>query len=215
MDCRGALRVPRCFLTHPLSLDSCSFKLSLRFKASASRASAEDILSIHRRPGRLWWRRHIPVYHDQFENGGDLHDRGQMTAEPKLGISRYYVDDLADPRFYLLKIYFSDALVDIGFGEDIRIAEFARVVAATAIPARSLSTHRGRTARRVNGWMSTGWRSWAGARRRRLRTASGSLIKPISTRQNKMPAPVDDGSYRSTRRNGGRKWMSSCWARAR
>src|SRR6266478_6342506 len=42
-----------------------------------------------------------------------------------------YVDDLADACVHLMKMYSSDELVNIGTGEDITIAEFARVVAAT------------------------------------------------------------------------------------
>ena len=41
-----------------------------------------------------------------------------------------YVDDLADACVHLMKTYSSDELVNIGTGEDITIAEFARVVAA-------------------------------------------------------------------------------------
>jgi GDP-L-fucose synthase len=40
-----------------------------------------------------------------------------------------YVDDLADACIYLMKNYSSDELINIGSGEDITIAEFARVVA--------------------------------------------------------------------------------------
>jgi GDP-L-fucose synthase len=42
-----------------------------------------------------------------------------------------YVDDLADACIHLMKTYSGDGLVNIGTGEDITIAEFARVVAAT------------------------------------------------------------------------------------
>jgi GDP-L-fucose synthase len=42
-----------------------------------------------------------------------------------------YVDDLADACIHLMKTYSSDQLVNIGTGDDITIAEFARVVAAT------------------------------------------------------------------------------------
>jgi GDP-L-fucose synthase len=42
-----------------------------------------------------------------------------------------YVDDLADACVHLLKHYSGAELVNIGTGEDITIAEFARVVAAT------------------------------------------------------------------------------------
>jgi GDP-L-fucose synthase len=42
-----------------------------------------------------------------------------------------YVDDMADACIHLMKNYSGDELVNIGTGEDITIAEFARVVAAT------------------------------------------------------------------------------------
>jgi GDP-L-fucose synthase len=42
-----------------------------------------------------------------------------------------YVDDLADACIGLMKTYSSGELVNIGTGEDITIAEFARLVAAT------------------------------------------------------------------------------------
>jgi len=42
-----------------------------------------------------------------------------------------YVDDMADACVHLMKSYSDDDLVNIGTGEDITIAEFARVVAAT------------------------------------------------------------------------------------
>ena len=42
-----------------------------------------------------------------------------------------YVDDLADACIHLMKNYSSDELVNIGTGEDITIADFARVVAKT------------------------------------------------------------------------------------
>jgi GDP-L-fucose synthase len=41
-----------------------------------------------------------------------------------------YVDDLADACIYLMKKYSESGLINIGTGEDITIAEFARVVAA-------------------------------------------------------------------------------------
>ncbi len=42
-----------------------------------------------------------------------------------------YVDDMADACIHLMKHYSGEELVNIGTGEDITIAEFARVVAAT------------------------------------------------------------------------------------
>ena len=50
-----------------------------------------------------------------------------------------YVDDLADACIHLMKIYSSDELVNIGTGEDITIAEFTRVVAATVGYAGEIS----------------------------------------------------------------------------
>ena len=96
-----------------------------------------------------------------------------------------YVDDLADACIHLMKTYSGDELVNIGTGEDITIAEFARVVAATvgytgAIIFRHLAAgrHPAKTARR----QPAGQTRLAG-RRPRSRTASGSPIRPISTRQ--------------------------------
>ncbi|HEX3117442.1 MAG TPA: NAD-dependent epimerase/dehydratase family protein, partial [Bradyrhizobium sp.] len=40
-----------------------------------------------------------------------------------------YVDDMADACVHLMKTYSGDELVNIGTGEDITVAEFARVVA--------------------------------------------------------------------------------------
>jgi GDP-L-fucose synthase len=42
-----------------------------------------------------------------------------------------HVDDLADACIHLMKVYSGSGLVNVGTGEDITIAEFARVVAAT------------------------------------------------------------------------------------
>ena len=50
-----------------------------------------------------------------------------------------YVDDLADACIHLMKTYSSSELVNIGTGEDITIAEFARVVAATVGYAGEIS----------------------------------------------------------------------------
>jgi GDP-L-fucose synthase len=50
-----------------------------------------------------------------------------------------YVDDLADACVHLMKTYSSNQLVNIGTGEDITIAEFARVVAATTGYTGSIS----------------------------------------------------------------------------
>jgi GDP-L-fucose synthase len=50
-----------------------------------------------------------------------------------------YVDDLADACIHLMKNYSSGELVNIGTGEDISIAEFARVVAAVVGYAGEIS----------------------------------------------------------------------------
>ena len=66
-----------------------------------------------------------------------------------------YVDDMADACVHLMKTYSSSELVNIGTGEDITIAEFARVVARTVgytgtHQLRSLAArrHAAQTARR-------------------------------------------------------------------
>src|SRR6266704_1204731 len=50
-----------------------------------------------------------------------------------------YVDDLADACIHLMKTYSDDELVNIGTGEDVTIAEFARVVAAAVGYAGQIS----------------------------------------------------------------------------
>jgi GDP-L-fucose synthase len=50
-----------------------------------------------------------------------------------------YVDDLADACVHLMKNYSGDQLINIGTGEDITIAEFARVVAAVVGYAGEIS----------------------------------------------------------------------------
>jgi GDP-L-fucose synthase len=50
-----------------------------------------------------------------------------------------YVDDLADACIHLMKNYSGDELVNIGTGEDITIAEFARVVAGVVGYAGKIS----------------------------------------------------------------------------
>jgi GDP-L-fucose synthase len=50
-----------------------------------------------------------------------------------------YVDDMADACIHLMKTYSDEGLVNIGTGEDITIAEFARVVAATVGYTGSIS----------------------------------------------------------------------------
>src|SRR5207249_106097 len=50
-----------------------------------------------------------------------------------------YVDDMADACVHLMKTYSADDMVNIGTGEDITIAEFARVVAHTVGYSGSIS----------------------------------------------------------------------------
>jgi GDP-L-fucose synthase len=50
-----------------------------------------------------------------------------------------YVDDMADACVHLMKNYSEEELVNIGTGDDISIAEFARVVAATVGYSGSIS----------------------------------------------------------------------------
>lgn len=76
-----------------------------------------------------------------------------------------YVDDLADACIHLMKTYSSPELVNIGTGEDITIAEFARVVAATVGYRGEISFDSSRpdgTPRKlldVNRLAKLGWRA--------------------------------------------------------
>ena len=61
------------------------------------------------------------------------------------------VDDLADACIHLMKTYSDSELVNIGTGEDITIADFARVVASTIGYCGRISFDtRGQMARRVS-----------------------------------------------------------------
>ena len=83
-----------------------------------------------------------------------------------------YVDDLADACIHLMKNYSSDQLLNIGTGEDITIAEFARVVAEVVGYSGEIGFDPSRPdGSRANGSMSAGWRDWAGARAPRSRMA--------------------------------------------
>jgi GDP-L-fucose synthase len=76
-----------------------------------------------------------------------------------------YVDDLADACIHLMKTYSSSELVNIGTGEDITIAEFASVVAATVGYTGTISFDTSRpdgTPRKlldVNRLAKLGWRA--------------------------------------------------------
>jgi GDP-L-fucose synthase len=63
----------------------------------------------------------------------------KLAGAPRVGVwgtgtprrEFLYADDLAEACIHLMKDYSGDELINIGTGEDITIAEFARVVAAT------------------------------------------------------------------------------------
>jgi GDP-L-fucose synthase len=75
-----------------------------------------------------------------------------------------YVDDLADACVYLMKNYSGGELVNIGTGEDITVAEFARVVAGVVGYGGTISFDPSRpdgTPRKlldVNRLAGLGWR---------------------------------------------------------
>ncbi len=70
----------------------------------------------------------IRRFHEAKQNGlADVVVWG--TGRPRREF--LYVDDLADACIHLMKTYSGAELVNIGTGEDITIAEFARLVAAT------------------------------------------------------------------------------------
>jgi GDP-L-fucose synthase len=77
-----------------------------------------------------------------------------------------YVDDLADACLHLMKTYSHDELVNIGTGEDITIADFARVVADAVGYKGAISYDTSRpdgTPRKlldVSRLAKLGWRAW-------------------------------------------------------
>jgi GDP-L-fucose synthase len=76
-----------------------------------------------------------------------------------------YVDDLADACIHLMKTYSEHELVNIGTGEDITIAEFARVVAATVGYSGEISFDTSRPDGTPRKWLDVsrlaklGWRA--------------------------------------------------------
>ena len=76
-----------------------------------------------------------------------------------------YVDDLADACVHLMKNYSGDELVNIGTGEDITIAEFARVVAAAVGYTGDISFDTSRPDGTPRKWLDVsrlnklGWRA--------------------------------------------------------
>jgi len=76
-----------------------------------------------------------------------------------------YVDDLADACIHLMKNYSGDELVNIGTGEDITIAEFARVVAAAVGYTGDISFDTSRPDGTPRKWLDVsrlnklGWRA--------------------------------------------------------
>ena len=76
-----------------------------------------------------------------------------------------YVDDMADACIHLMKNYSADELVNIGTGEDITIAEFARVVAATVGYSGEISFDPSRPDGTPRKWLDVsrlaklGWRA--------------------------------------------------------
>jgi GDP-L-fucose synthase len=83
-----------------------------------------------------------------------------------------YVDDMADACVHLMKTYSGAELINIGTGEDITIAEFARVVAEVVGYSGEISFDtRVPTARRASCSTSAASPSSAGARRPRFTRA--------------------------------------------
>ena len=67
-----------------------------------------------------------------------------------------YVDDLADACVHLMKTYSSAELINIGTGEDITIAEFARVVAAAVGYTGTISFDPARPDGTPRKWLDVG-----------------------------------------------------------
>jgi GDP-L-fucose synthase len=76
-----------------------------------------------------------------------------------------YVDDLADACLHLMKDYSGDELINIGTGEDITIAQFARVVAAVVGYTGEISFDTSRPDGTPRKWLDVsrlaklGWRA--------------------------------------------------------
>jgi GDP-L-fucose synthase len=76
-----------------------------------------------------------------------------------------YVDDLADACIHLMKNYSGDELINIGTGEDITIAQFARVVAAVVGYSGEISFDTSRPDGTPRKWLDVsrlaklGWRA--------------------------------------------------------
>ena len=76
-----------------------------------------------------------------------------------------YVDDLADACIHLMKDYSGDELINIGTGEDITIAQFARVVAAAVGYSGEISFDASRPDGTPRKWLDVsrlaklGWRA--------------------------------------------------------
>src|SRR5665213_1667091 len=85
-----------------------------------------------------------------------------------------FVDDLADACIHLMKTYSSDELVNIGTGEDITIAEFARVVAAAVGYDGAISFDPSRPDGTPRKWLDVGRLEKLGWR---ARTSLGDGIK--------------------------------------
>lgn len=91
-----------------------------------------------------------------------------------------YVDDMADACVHLIKTYSSAELVNIGTGEDITIAEFARVVAEIVGYSGEISFDSSRpdgTPRKLLDRAAS--QNSAGARRQGSRMESSVLTTPI------------------------------------
>jgi GDP-L-fucose synthase len=91
-----------------------------------------------------------------------------------------YVDDFADACVFLLKNYSGSQFINIGFGEDLTIAEFARTVAEViGFRAKLFSTPQNPTARRENSSTFRACQPWAGRPRFRCGKGSGKRM-PLS-----------------------------------
>src|SRR5215470_753202 len=97
-----------------------------------------------------------------------------------------YVDDLADACIHLMKNYSASELINIGTGEDITIAEFARLVAATVGYTGEISFDTSRpdgTPRKlldVDRLAKLGWRATTS-----LQDGMRLAYKPFRTDQNR------------------------------
>ena len=86
-----------------------------------------------------------------------------------------HVDDLAAACVYLMQHYSDESPINVGWGEDISIAELAQLIAdMVGFRGLEVRSHASRMARRASCWIRRGSLPWAGARAYGLKEGLGA-----------------------------------------